>query len=147
MNRLIYPFGLKNRIKSPSLAIDAIPLLDIILIAFLISLISSKFLFAPGIKVDLPESKTALSKGVSTPIVLTVNQSNLIFFEGNMYRIEDLEKTLSNYIKDSKQDNKVLLAKISKQTSMDTLYQICEIAKATGFTEVQIAGNISHPIL
>ena len=136
------PLNLRNKAKTVSTGIDPIPLLDILFIAFFISLISSKFLFAPGINIDLPKSSKVALSGCPTATVLSVSQSNMIFFEGKMYNVDNLEAALTEFIRNtSKPQNITLLAKISQSTDMDTFFKICEIAQRSGFSNIQVAAN------
>lgn len=144
MIHLNSPLGLQNKIKPPSLKLENIPILNLLCIVLLLFLLSSKYLFAPGLTIELPEYSEGKLDGRPSTTILSINEANLIFFEGNIYTLENIEKPLMNFIQTSNMQSSTLLAKISKGTEMDTVFKICEIAHKAGFDNIQLAGNFQH---
>ena len=144
MKNLTTPLGLKDKIRKVPVRPDTIPLLDILIIAFFISQLSSFFLFPPGINITLPESNQQLSPGTYTAAVLTVNQTNTIFFEGDICDPKDLEKNFKEYVSSCASKTPILLAKISEHASINAFYKICEVAQSSGFAHVQLASNLKQ---
>jgi len=141
MIHLTSPLGLRTRIKPPSISIEAIPFINVLCIAFFISLLSSKYLFAPGLTIELPESSESRIKGTITSAILSVNEANMIFFEGNIYNLENIEQALAEFVKTSPVNSPILLAKINKGTDVDVFFKICEMAHKAGFSNIQLAAN------
>lgn len=138
------PLGLQTKIKAPSMKLESIPILNVLCIAFLISLLSSKYLFAPGLTIELPKQSEPTLEGRPTATILSVNEANMIFFEGNIYTLENIEIALTTFTQTNKILSPTLLTKISKGTEMNTVFKICEIAHKAGFANIQLAGNINH---
>lgn len=141
MLHLKSPLGLQAKLKSPSIEIDAIPFLNVLTIAFFISLLSSKFLFAPGLTIQLPQSSETKLQGATTSAFLTVDQSDIIFFEGNIYTLDTIKQAFTDFIKSHPNHPPSLLAKINKSTDIDLFFNICEIAHNAGFEFIQLAAN------
>ena len=49
-------FGLLERLKRPEIKVDIIPVLDLMVLALLISLLFTRFVMLPGVRVNLPET-------------------------------------------------------------------------------------------
>ena len=60
--------------------LDMTPLIDVVFLLLIFFMLSSSFIFNPGIKVDLPES-SASSDLRSTDLIITVTKENMIFFK------------------------------------------------------------------
>lgn len=146
MIHLNSPLGLRAKVKAPSLKIEAMPFINVLCLAFFISLLSSKYLFAPGLMIELPESSESKIKGSVTSAILSVNQANMIFFEGKIYNLENIEHALSDFIKTSSSKSPILLAKINKKVDVDMFFRICEMAHKAGFSDIQLAANTGHKI-
>lgn len=144
MIQLNSPLGLRAKIKLPSVDIDTIPFINVLCIAFFISLLSSKYLFAPGLTIELPQSSESKMTGTITNAILSVNEANIIFFEGNIYNLENIEQALAEFVKKSSITNPTLLAKINKGTDVDVFFKICEMAHQAGFSSIQLAANTKH---
>lgn len=135
------PLGLRAKIKPLCIKMEAIPFFNVLCIAFFISLLSSRYLFAPGLTIELPDSSEKRLQGIPTNAILSVNQANTIFFEGDIYNLENIESGLRDFVKNLSAQSPVLLAKINKGTDVDTFFKICEIAHKAGFSDIQLAAN------
>lgn len=144
MIRLNSPLGLRVKVKVPSIKLEGIPILNVLCIAFFLTLLSSKYLFAPGLTIELPESSQKRMEGRLSTAILSVNEANIIFFEGNIYNVENLEIALTAFTTSIKSASPILLAKVSKGTEINTIFKICEIAHKAGFSNIQLAANSSH---
>lgn len=143
MKNFSSPLGLREKIQQPSRHLEWVPLVDGLLIALLIALLSSRFIFAPGLTLNLPESHREVMAGVATTEVVTVKQGNMIFFKGDIYTIETFEEALTQYFERKVKEKEVLLVKMDKQVAMGVCFDICDIAYNAGFSHVQLAGNVS----
>lgn len=149
LNNMVHlnsPLGLRAKIKAPSIEIEAIPFINVLCIAFFITLLSSKYLFAPGLTIELPESSESKIKGTTTNAILSVSQTNMVFFEGNIYTLETIEQAFIDFIKKTSISSPTLLAKINKGTDVDVFFKICEMAHKAGFSNIQLAANAKHAI-
>lgn len=148
------PFHLRERLREKLEArLEAVPLFNVLLVAVLLILMSSRFIFAPGLPVDLenknsttgdvlvlPVAKNALS-GAETTAVLTVKSDSMFIFEGHIY--ESLEEIFSpeNPHALLKDRNGTLLVKLDRAVSVQGLFKIAELAGKAGFSSLQIAGE------
>lgn len=155
-------FQLRKRLHEKLEArLEAVPLFNVLLIAVLLMLTSSRFVFAPGIPLNLegdgfgnfsktvsgnvpelvlPETQTVLP-GVATSFVLTVKSDSMFVFDGHIYAsLEDVfsEKNLRLLDKDI---HGALLVKLDRAVSVQGLFKIAELAGKAGFSSLQIAGE------
>lgn len=141
MKNITSPLSLKNKISSPSTQWDIVPFVDILSIALLLSLLGSYYLNAPGLSIELPRGSSEVITTQPIATVLTVNRDNMLFFEGEVYSHNDIENALNRYTKSHKMKESTLLVKLGKNVSISSLFEICEIAKRSGFEKIHVAGN------
>lgn len=151
------PFHLRERLREKLEArLEAVPLFNVLLVAVLLVLMGSRFIFAPGLPVDLetsdpeaspqgaslvlPVAKNALL-GAETTAVLTVKSDTMFIFEGHIY--ESLEEIFSpeNPHALLREQRGTLLVKLDRAVSVQGLFKIAELAGAAGFSSLQIAGE------
>ncbi len=137
-NLLTSPFGLEERLKPLSRDINIFALLNVALVVLGFLLLSSHFILAPGILIELPSIQASNALGIPAYHVLTVNQQNMILYKGRIYGLENL---LQAFIKEQKKEieKAILLIKLDKNTSMEIFLQVCEVANKAGYEHVQIA--------
>lgn len=142
-NNISSPLSIRSKYRKQRLYISALPFFDVLLIAFLLSLISPKFVFAPGLSIDLPNAIYRAPVGSYSTAVISVNQTNLIFFEGQIISLKNLLVILQEYIYEQKDAKKnILLVKMSKNANMDVFFNVCDVAKYAGFDQVHLASNL-----
>lgn len=141
MKKISSPLGFKQKIEYQSPGFFAIPFINVLLIAVFISILSSHFVYTPSLSIELPKSSEKILVGASAPSIITVTQPNLIFFNGKIYNLNNLQPAFSKYIETKKLQNPILLTKMGHQVDIQTFYKICEIAEDAGFSSVMLAGR------
>ncbi len=131
------PLNLQNSLQPSSQRFDFIALFDVLLIAFGFSLLSSRFLFAPGITVELPRAGYGELSGMRTDAVLTVGANEMLLFEGAILNFDTFEGHLREYF-EGKSDT-ALLIRADRSISMETLLAVAELARAAGVDRIQVA--------
>jgi biopolymer transport protein ExbD len=169
MNPFHSPFGLRERVKRPDTHTDALPLIGAVLLAILLGLAGSRFIFAPGLTVDLaavtnsaeaaapaklelPRSPVKL-QGVPTdatltvpaprPVLLTAHSDTMVFFEGRMFPQKDssLRAAMADAVQKSKSATPTLLVRMDGSVTMRRFFQLKSYAEEAGFVKIQIAGE------
>jgi biopolymer transport protein ExbD len=156
------PFDLQRFVEKTPHHWDFIPFVDLCLMGLFFALTFSRFVFAPGVSVDLPKVHGSDLTGSATVAVLTVlplpqlkdasgnftdpltdgePQGNLVVFDGEIFRVKFLEKKFSNYLKNSKVKDAVLLVKAHRHVELEEILQIFHMAQAGGFSAVQLAAQ------
>ena len=134
-------FGLLERLKRPEIKIDAIPVLDLLVLALLFSLLFTRFVMLPGVRVNLPETDLRLQHDAAEVAVLTIGNGGMLFFDGSVYEHASLEQAFGRHLEDRTEQNAVLLVKAQASMELQLFLNLCRMAQSAGFTEVQIAGD------
>jgi biopolymer transport protein ExbD len=134
-------FGLLERLKRPEIKIDAIAVLDLLVLALLISLLFTRFVMLPGVRVNLPETDLRLQHDAAEVAVLTIGNGGMLFFDGSVYEHGSVEKAFGRHLEDRTEQNAVLLVKADASMELQLFLGLCRMAQRAGFTEVQIAGD------
>ncbi|MGA2053277.1 MAG: hypothetical protein ABSH19_08200, partial [Opitutales bacterium] len=80
----------------------------------------------------------------ATLTVLTAKQNNLFIFEGRIYDLPSLRAELLQHHRPPGSAPAVLLLKAGRNVTVQTLLEICTLARAAGFSTVQIAAEESQ---
>ena len=134
-----------SRVRKTEISVDAVALFDILLIALMMTLASSKFILSPGMGIDiesdaLPEISSP-ENALTDEDICVVNASgkSMLIFEDEIFAIPALQKHFA--ATKSSRKNSILLIKTDKTLDTQTLLEICNAAKAGGFKRVQIAAT------
>ncbi len=135
------PMGLAARLKKPQMQLDIVPVLDLVVIALLMSLVFTRFVIVPGVRVDLPATDLRLQHSADPVAVLTIQNRGMLFFDGSVYALDTINNAFRSYIADSGREDVVLLMKAEATMPLQEFLDICEMAERAGFSQVQLAGK------
>lgn len=135
------PLNLRGYLRSaPQSGWDVIAVLDLALIAALLFLNHSRFVFAPGAEVDLVRTRSETAGTLAGTAVLTVERNGLLFFDGRKVTAATLQEALLEFTA-GHTGEAVLLLKLDRSLSLEELFALFEIARISGFDRVQIAAE------
>jgi len=134
-------FGLLERLKRPEIKIDLIPVLDLMVLALLISLLFTRFVMLPGVRVNLPEADLRMQHDASEVAVLTIGNQGMLFFAGSVYEHGSIERAFRKYLKGRDEEASILLVKAEASMELQLFLDLCRMAQVAGFDEVQIASD------
>ncbi|MGB0743143.1 MAG: ExbD/TolR family protein [Opitutales bacterium] len=135
------PFAFRTRIHRADTRVDFIPVLDLIVIAMLVSLLFTRFVSLPGVRIDLPVTEMRMQHTQQAVAVLTIGNNGMLFFNGAVFDAGTIERGFKRYIEDSDRGAPVLLVKADFNMEMQQFLRLCELAKGAGFIQVQLAGK------
>ena len=138
---LTSPFGLKRYLTPPKMKLDLVPVIDIIVLTLLTSLLFTRYLILPGVRVDLPKTELSIQQSASDVTVLTIANSGMLFFAGSVYEQNSIEQAFQKYFDDSRSKSPVLLVKADASMDIQQFLELCQMAQDAGFSEVQIAAD------
>ncbi|MGK0176893.1 MAG: biopolymer transport protein ExbD [Lentimonas sp.] len=139
--KLTTSFGLKRHLKAPKMKLDLVPVLDLIVLALLISLLFTRYLMLPGVRVDLPKTELSIRQDASKVAVLTIANGGMLFFAGSVYEQNSIRQAFQRYFDNSKSTSPVLLVKAEGSMDIQQFLDLCKMAQDSGFGEVQIAAD------
>lgn len=140
-------FGLLERLKRPEIKVDVIPVLDLLVLALLISLLFTRFVMLPGVRVNLPETDLRMQHDASEVAVLTIGNEGMLFFDGSVYEHGSVEEAFLRHLEDRGEENAILLVKAEASMELQLFLDLCRMAQSAGFDEVQVAGDqVEEPL-
>jgi biopolymer transport protein ExbD len=140
-NKLTTPFDLERHLSPPKMNLDLVPVLDLIVLALMISLLFTRYLMIPGVRVDLPKVELSIQQDASRVAVLTIANSGMLFFAGNVFEQNSIRQGFQQYFDNSKSESPVLLVKAEASMDIQQFLELCKMAQDAGFGEVQIAAD------
>jgi biopolymer transport protein ExbD len=152
---LTSPLGLTRHLRRPDLRLEAVPWLNVLLVAWLLSLLGSRFVYAPGLAVDLGHAYGSPPPQLNLPVVsggpmpglpanavMTVVDAkgdNMFIFDKAIFDRDTLAAYLRQRPKPPAGAPAILLLKMDQNVSMQTFMEICALARAAGFSTIQVA--------
>ena len=137
------PFDFEAHLHPKSRRMDPVPFIDACLIVIFFSLFGSSYVFAPGITLHLPHSRTAAADALPVYEVLTVGE--IEGAERILYRWSDLQsgdlRVRACSVRDRSGARPPCSSGWARTCRCGTLSQVCDIARAAGFREIQIAAE------
>ena len=127
---------LKRRTEIKKGQLDIAPLIDVVFLLLIFFMLTSNFVFQPGIKVTLPKAIT--SEVISSEnLVVTVTGQDLLFLNDQPITILELMSKL----KEAHQDNRSLLLKADTNASLGRVVEIWDLCRELGIPQINIATN------
>lgn len=114
--------------------IDIAPLIDVVFQLLIFFMLTSSFIFHPGIKVHLPRAVTSEIIQEESAII-TVSRENVIYLNGSVVTIKELREGLELVA----EHNKPLLIKADRRSSLGRVVEIWDLCRELGINKVNIA--------
>jgi len=135
------PLGLMAHLRRPPIKLDVVPVLDLLVIALLFSLLFTRFVMVPGVRVDLPDSEMQMLPSHLPVAVLTIGNRGMLFFDGAVFELNSIERGFRKHIEEMPKEDVVLLVKTEGSMDLQLFLKLCRMAQDAGFVQVQIAGE------
>jgi biopolymer transport protein ExbD len=134
-------FGLVERLPRLKTGFDVVAVLDLIAIALFISLLFTRFVVAPGVRVSLPETDLRMPQNASNVAVLTIGNKGMLFFDGGVYDLKSIDQAFERFMVATDGSASVVLLKTEASISLQIFLELCQMAQDAGFEQVQISGQ------
>jgi len=126
----------KSKLKIEEGKVDLTPLIDVVFLLLIFFMLSSSFIFQPGIRVKLPGSSVSETKKEKAfEVILT--QENLMFFNGERISYEGLKRKLKIIGQNFPQA--ILIIKADENALHKNVVRIMSLAKEQGIKKLGIA--------
>lgn len=130
---------LKRRTHSAKGQLDVtmkVPLIDVMFNLLIFFMLTSNFIFQPGIQVSLPKAITS-EVIPSENLIVTVTGQDLLFLNEKPINFSDLTSKL----KEAVRENRSLLLKADSNTSLGRVVEIWDLCRELGIPQINIATN------
>lgn len=135
------PLGLAAYLKRPVVRLDAVPVLDLMVIGLIFGLLFTRFVMVPGMEVDLPDSAMQMQPSTRPVSVLTIGNRGMLLFDGVVFEMDTIGQGFASHMRQRARDEVVLLVKTEGSMNLQRFLALCHMAQEAGFVQVQIAGE------
>jgi biopolymer transport protein ExbD len=116
-------------------AINVTPLVDVVLVLLIILMVSSTYIVAQTLKVQLPKTKTT-DGTAEKPRTVVIEKSGTLRFEEKVATAEEIERELRAMIAANPEASLVISA--DKEVQHGRVVEIIDLAKLAGVTQFAI---------
>ena len=118
--------------------LDIAPLIDVIFLLLIFFMLTSSFVFQPGIKIDLPKAVTG-DVLFEKSLVVYLTKGNEIFLNDRRIDLEELRSRLRIAAKEEKS----LLIKADETVPLGQVVLVWDLCREEGVGQINIATNQS----
>ena len=124
----------KRRVFIEKGHLDIAPLIDVIFLLLIFFMLTSSFIFQPGIKIDLP-------KAITSEVIQKENLILVITKENNIYvdKRELTEEELMSRIRIAAIKQQPILIKADRKSSLGEVVRIWDLCRQENITKINIA--------
>lgn len=128
----------KRRVKLEKTlrTIDIAPLIDVVFLLLIFFMLTSNFIFQPGIKINLPRAITSDILSEETAVI-TITAENLIYHHGRLVTVKELSQAL----KEIASSRRPVLIKADRKAFLGRIVEVWDICRQEGVSRVNIATN------
>ncbi|MBN1551775.1 biopolymer transporter ExbD [bacterium] len=123
-----------NSANSLKPELNMTPLIDVVLMLLIFFMISTSFVFQPGIMVKLPSSAISADIQSTRMAQVIVTSEGDVYFDRLRVDIDNLEQQMSDY-----KDKSLLIIKADRSVAHGLVVTIMDCAKKAGFERLTIA--------
>ncbi|MFH0954114.1 MAG: biopolymer transporter ExbD [Verrucomicrobiota bacterium] len=120
--------------------IEAVPLVNVVLLLVLFFIVNSAFVLEPGVTVNLPTSPFAAGAPYGA-MVVTISQEGQVFFNDEKVAMDGLESALSQAV--FEHPDAPLVIQADGRVQHSTLVQVYNLAMAAGVKQVVLATRVA----
>jgi len=125
--------------KRHKVLINITSLIDVLFLLLIFFMISSTFVEQPGMKLELPESKSALTEKIKD-LVLQINADGTMTLNDENISLENLEDMFKQILPTL--EEKSLVLKADKTVPHGTVVKVMDLAKLSGLEKLIIATQV-----
>ena len=116
--------------------LDIAPLIDVVFLLLIFFMLTSSYIFQPGIKINLPKAVT--SEAIEERnLVITINAKGLTFLNDRPVTLREL----TSFLEKAAQVDRPLLIKADRKTSLGKVVQIWDMSREAGLSQISISTN------
>jgi biopolymer transport protein ExbD len=116
--------------------LDIAPLIDIVFQLLIFFMLTSSFVFQPGIRINLPKAVTS-DVVQDKNIVVSISAENVLYLSGKVATLDELK----NHLQKIKQVSGSVLIKADKKAYLGRVVEVWDLCREIGLERVNIATN------
>ncbi|MDD5504698.1 MAG: biopolymer transporter ExbD [Candidatus Omnitrophica bacterium] len=114
--------------------IDIAPLIDVVFLLLIFFMLTSSFIFQPGIKVNLPRAITSEMLSEDNAVI-NITSENLIYYNQKLVTLRELNSLL----KDVASSRLSVLIRSDRRASLGRIVEVWDMCRQEGIRQVNIA--------
>ena len=117
-------------------------LIDLAFIGLLFAILFTRLVTLPGMNIDFVKTDLQLHASHSNVVILTLENSDTIFFDGGIFNMQTIESALINYLqKDASRKGTSLIIRSDSQMDLESFLNLCSMVEDAGYKNIQILGQ------
>lgn len=125
---------LKRRVFLEKGHLDIAPLIDVIFLLLVFFMLTSSFIFQPGIKINLPKALT--SEVIQREnLIIVIREDNSLYINERRINREEL----SSRLKIAARESRPILIKADRMASLGKVVEIWDMCRIEGVQKINIA--------
>ncbi len=124
----------KRHVEFKKGQLDIAPLIDVVFLLLIFFMLTSSYIFQPGIKINLPKAVTSEAIHEQN-LIITINDKDIIYLNNRPLNLEQLKPHLKN----AATEDRPLLIKADRKASLGKVVQIWDMCREAGLTQINIA--------
>lgn len=124
----------KRRVEIEKGHLDIAPLIDVVFLLLIFFMLTSSFIFQPGIKVNLPKAVTSEAVHEKSLVIL-ITRKDLVYLNERAITTKELNSRL----RIAGKEKKPLLIKADRSASMGKIVEIWDMCRDAGISQINIA--------
>jgi len=126
-----------NRSLTPHTKVDLIPMIDIVFQLVVFFMVATTMNTTPAVQIDFPTSTSAENVPV-TKLTITLKNDYEVFLGEEPFTLEALEARLGGISESERQGIQSILLQGDRSVSYETMIQVLDILRNTGFRGVSL---------
>ena len=124
----------KRRTELEKGKLDIVPLIDVVFLLLIFFMLTSSFIFQPGIKVNLPKAITS-EVIYKESIILVITKNDVIHLNERAITMDELTTRLAIAAK----EDRPLLIKADRGASLGKVVEVWDLCREEGISQINIA--------
>ena len=120
--------------------INITSLIDVLFLLLIFFMVSSTFIEQPGMKLELPETKSSSSEKIKE-LILEINPAGDLILNGDRISIDKLEQKFKDILPSLESES--LILKADKKVEHGKVVKVMDIAKLSGLKKIVIATKVA----
>ena len=116
--------------------------IDLAIISLLFSILFTRLVTFPGMNIDFIKTDLQVHTAHSNVVILTLENSDTIFFDGGIYNMKTIDAALNDYLKkDASRKATSLVIRSDSQMDLEIFLNLCSMVENAGYKNIQILGQ------
>jgi len=121
---------------------NLIILIDLAFIGLLFAILLTRLVTLPGMNIDFVKTDMQVHATHSNVVILTLENTDTIFFDGGIYNMKTIESALNDYIKkEASRKGTSLIIRSDSQIDLESFLKLCSMVEDAGYKNIQILGQ------